>query len=44
MPPRRSNATRPCPFADIESIMDVNGIGAGIFETIRQQITVEDDT
>ena len=32
------------PFADIESIMDVNGIGAGIFETIRQQITVEDDT
>ena len=32
------------PFADIESIMDVNGIGEGIFETIRQQITVEDDT
>ena len=32
------------PFADIESIMDVNGIGKGIFETIRQQITVEDDT
>ena len=31
-------------FADIESIMDVNGIGEGIFETIRQQITVEDDT
>ena len=29
---------------DIESIMDVNGIGEGIFETIRQQITVEDDT
>lgn len=29
------------PFADIESIMDVNGIGEGIFETIRQQITVE---
>lgn len=24
------------PFADIESIMDVNGIGEGIFETIRQ--------
>ena len=32
------------PFADIESIMDGNGIGEGIFETIRQQITVEDDT
>lgn len=32
------------PFTDIESIMDVNGIGEGIFETIRQQITVEDDT
>ncbi len=28
------------PFADIEAIQDVEGIGAGIFEEIRGMITV----